>query len=324
MIRKRKEIIKIKRYIAKRILQLIPILIGITILSFGLMRLSSVDAVDKIYEDGAAAASEQSKEALREELGLNDPFPVQYFNWIKGIAKGNLGTSYILKKPVINEFLDRLPQTLLLSLCTIIETILLSVPLGVLCAVRKGKITDYIIRFACFIGNSMPGFFVALIFLYVFSLKLNLFPVISNGHGIEDMILPSLTLALAMSAKYIRQIRAAVLEELDKEYVTGLKSRGVSNNRILYVSVLKCAFLTIITLLGMSIGSLLGGTAIVETIFMVNGVGKMGIDAIMKMDYPMIQAYVIWMAVIFVLINLITDIIYNYLDPRIRLNKDVW
>lgn len=305
-------------------MQLFPILIGITILSFGLMRMSPTDAVDKIYEDGAATATEERKEILREELGINDPFPVQYINWMKGVLKGDMGTSYILKKPVLNEFLDRLPETLILSLCSIIETIVLSVPLGIICAVKKGKITDYIIRLVCFIGNSMPGFFVALIFIYVFSLKLGLFPVMADSHGIKRMVLPATTLAIAMSAKYIRQIRATVLEEMNKDYVIGLRARGVTEKRILCVSVLKSAFLTVITLLGMSIGSLLGGTAIIETIFMVNGVGKMGVDAIMKMDYPVIQAYVMWMAIIFVVINLVTDIIYNYLNPRIRLNKNVW
>ncbi|MDD5878935.1 MAG: ABC transporter permease, partial [Clostridiales bacterium] len=152
---------------------------------------------------------------------------------------------------------------------------------------------------------------------------LNLLPVMGNN-GFKSIILPTLTLAISMSAKYTRQIRATVLEELNKDYVLGLRSRGVKEKRILYVNILKVALLTVVTLLGLSIGSLLGGTAIVESIFMWDGVGKLAVDSIRMMDYPMIQAYVIWMAVIFVVINLITDILYNYLDPRIRIGKDIW
>lgn len=307
----------------RRLVQLIPILIGITFLSFLLMRTTSVDVIDRIYENASGVASEQVKDELREELGLDKPFIVQYVTWMKGVLSGDMGDSYVMKKPVFSEFIARLPATLLLTLSSIVLTTLVSIPLGILSAVRKNKFLDYLIRFLCFIGNSLPGFFLSLILIYIFSLKLNWLPVMGNN-GIKSVILPTLTLAIAMSAKYIRQIRTAILEELNKEYVIGLRSRGIKENTILYFSVLKVALLTVVTLLGLSIGSLLGGTAIVETIFMYNGVGKMAVDAIMMMDYPVIQAYVMWMAIIFVIVNLITDIIYNYLDPRIRIGKDIW
>ena len=168
----------------------------------------------------------------------------------------------------------------------------------------------------------MPGFFVALLLMYVFSLKLGWFPVMGNNAGWKSVILPTLTLAIAMSAKYTRQVRATVLEELNKDYVVGARSRGVREKRILYGSVLKASMLTIVTLLALSIGSLLGGTAIVESIFMWDGVGKMAVDAILTRDYPIIQAYVIWMAIIYVVVNLVTDIIYHYLDPRIRIQNE--
>jgi peptide/nickel transport system permease protein len=315
--------IKIKKYITRRILQLIPILLGITFLSFALMQTTSTDAVDRLYENAGAVASEQVKEELREELGLNDPFIVQYVSWMKGVLSGDMGTSYIIKKPVLSEFMNRLPATITLTLSSIIVTFFISIPLGIWAAVKQNKLTDYVIRFLSFIGNSIPGFFLSLILIYVFSLKLNWFPVMGNN-GLKSIVLPTLTLAISMSAKYTRQIRSAVLEELNKEYVIGARARGIKENRILYFSVLKTALLTVVTLLGLSIGSLLGGTAIIETIFMYNGVGKMAVDAIVMMDYPVIQAYVMWMAVIFVLVNLITDIMYNYLDPRIRIGKDVW
>ena len=287
------------------------------------MQSSKTDAVDLIYKDASNVASEEVKEEIRKELGLDKPFLVQYTVWLGNVLKGDMGMSYVMKKPVFSEFMKRLPNTIALTISSVLVTFIVSVPLGILSAVKQNKITDYIIRFLSFTGNSMPGFFLSLILIYVFSLKLNLLPVMGNN-GFKSIILPTLTLSIAMSSKYTRQIRATVLEELNKEYVLGLRSRGVKEKSILYVNILKVALLTVVTLLGLSIGSLLGGTAIVESIFMWDGVGKLAVDSIKMMDYPMIQAYVIWMAVIFVVINLMTDILYNYLDPRIRIGKDVW
>lgn len=313
----------IRKYIIRRLFQLIPILLGITLLSFALMQSSKTDAVDLLYQDAGNVASEKVKEEMRKELGLDKPFIVQYITWLGNVLKGDMGVSYVMKKPVFTEFMKRLPNTIALTISSILVTFIVSVPLGILSAVKQNKFTDYIIRFFTFIGNSLPGFFLSLILIYVFSLKLNLLPVMGNN-GLKSLILPTLTLSISMSSKYTRQIRATVLEELNKEYVLGLRARGVKEKRILYVNVLKVALLTVVTLLGLSIGSLLGGTAIVESIFMWDGVGKLAVDAIQMMDYPIIQAYVIWMAVIFVVINLLTDILYNYLDPRIRIGKDIW
>lgn len=292
-------------------------------MSFALMQSSKTDAVDLLYQDAGNVASEEVKEKIRKELGLDKPFLVQYVTWLGNVLRGDMGVSYVMKKPVFTEFMKRLPNTIALTISSIVVTFIVSVPLGILSAVKQNKFTDYIIRFFTFVGNSLPGFFLSLILIYIFSLKLNLLPVMGNN-GLKSLILPTLTLSISMSSKYTRQIRATVLEELNKEYVLGLRSRGVKEKRILYMNIMKVALLTIVTLLGMSIGSLLGGTAIVESIFMWDGVGKLAVDAINMMDYPIIQAYVIWMAVIFVVINLLTDILYNYLDPRIRIGKDVW
>ena len=231
------------------------------------------------------------------------------------MLKGDMGTSYISGQPVLQMFLSKLPMTIYLTITSILLTIALSIPLGILSAVRKNKFTDYFIRILSFIGNSMPGFFVALLLMYLFSLKLGWFPVMGNGQGWKSIVLPTLTLAIAMSAKYTRQIRATVLEELKKDYVVGARARGVRERKILVGSVLKASMLTIVTLLSLSIGSLLGGTAIMESIFMWDGVGKMAVDAINMRDYPVIQAYVAWMAVIYVIVNLISDLLYHYLDP---------
>lgn len=307
-----------KHYILKRLLQLIPILIGITLLSFLLMHIASADAIDVMEQNTGGILSEEAKEEVRRELGLDKPLLEQYGIWLKNMLTGDMGESYISGKPVFSTFLSKLPATIYLTVASILLTVLISVPLGILAAVKQNRILDYIIRFFSFIGNSLPNFFVSLLLIYFFALKLQWFPVMGNTQGWKSIVLPTFTLAIAMASKYTRQIRATVLEEWNKDYVLGARSRGVSEKRILYFSVLKASMLTIITLLALSIGSLLGGTAIVESIFMWDGVGKMAVDAITMRDYPVIQAYVIWMAIIYVMVNLVTDIIYYYFDPRIR------
>ena len=167
----------------------------------------------------------------------------------------------------------------------------------------------------------MPNFFVAILLMELLSIKLGWLPVIASDVSVQSAIMPTLTLAISMSAKYMRQVRATVLEELNKDYVSGLRARGIRGSVILWKNVMKSSLLTIITLLALSIGSLLGGTAIVESIFMWDGVGKLAVDAINMRDYPIIQAYVVWMAIIYVLVNLITDLLYHRLDPRIRLEE---
>ena len=307
-----------KKYVLRRFLQLIPVLIGITFLSFAMMRAAGSDAITELYGD-KGAVSQEIIDAKRAELGLDKPFLVQYLAWVGGMMRGDMGVSYISGKDVFQTFISKLPATLLLTALSIVMTVVISIPLGVLTAVRHDKLTDYVLRFFSFVGNSLPNFFVALLLMQIFSIKLRILPVISKGLSIQSAMLPTLTLAIAMSAKYMRQVRAAVLEELNKDYVIGAKARGVRSSVILWKSVLKSSMLTIITLLALSIGSLLGGTAIIESIFMWDGVGKLAVDAITMRDYPMIQAYVVWMAIIYVLVNLITDLLYHALDPRIRL-----
>ena len=307
-----------KNYIAKRFLQLIPVLLGITFLSFAMMWLAGSDAVIEMYGDKGAVAQEII-DTKRAELGLDRAFWIQYFSWLKGLLTGDMGISYISGKEVFSTFISKLPATLLLTVLSIAATVIISIPLGVLAAVRHDRFTDFFLRFFSFVGNSLPNFFVALLLMQLFSIKLRWLPVISKGMTVQSAILPTLTLAIAMSAKYMRQVRATVLEELNKDYVLGAKARGIRSRITLWKSVLKSSMLTIITLLALSIGNLLGGTAIIESIFMWDGVGKLAVDSITMRDYPMIQAYVVWMAIIYVVVNLITDILYHVLDPRIRL-----
>lgn len=311
-----------RRYILKRLLQMIPILFAITFLSYGMMRVAGSDVVEQKMENTGSTVSQEVVDAARSELGLDKPFLTQYVAWIGKLLKGDMGTSYVSRRPVFETFISKLPATLLLTVVSILLTILVSIPLGILSAVYQNRFTDYLIRTFSFIGNSLPNFFVSLLLMYLFAIRLGWFPVIANGVGLKNVAMPAITLAIAMSAKYLRQVRAAVLDELSQDYVAGAKARGVKFSVTLWKSIMKASLVTILTLLMLSVGNLLGGTAIVESIFMWDGVGKMAVDAINMRDYPIIQAYVMWMAIIYVTANLLTDISYRFLDPRIRLGGE--
>ena len=272
------------RYVLRRFLQLIPILIGITFLSFAMMRLAGSDAVTEMYSN-KGAVSQEIIDQKRAELGLDKPFLTQYFTWLFSMLRGDMGVSYVSGKDVFQTFMSRLPATLLLAALSILLTVMISIPLGVLSAVKHDKATDYFLRFLSFIGNSMPNFFVALLLMQLLAIRLGWLPVISSGISIQSALMPTLTLAISMSARYMRQVRAAVLEELNKDYVYGAQARGVRRS----------------------------------VVFMWDGVGKLAVDAISMRDYPLIQAYVVWMALIYVLVNLAADLLYHALDPRIRL-----
>ena len=306
-------------YAIRRFLQLIPILFGITFLSFLLMYLAGSDAVTEMYSNRGVEVAQEIIDERKAALGLNLPFFQQYLNWLGAMLQGNMGISYVTGEDVLTAFMRKLPATLLLTGSAVAVTVLISLPCGILAAVRHDRLGDLLLRFGSFLGNAMPNFFVAMLLMEFLGIQLGILPVIASGTDIESAIMPTLTLAIAMSAKYLRQVRSAVLEELNKEYVQGARARGVSESVILWKNVMKAAMLTIMTLLALSIGSLLGGTAIIESIFMWDGVGKLAVDAINMRDYPLIQAYVMWMAIIYVFVNLTADLLYHYFDPRIRL-----
>jgi len=307
------------KYILKRLISLIPILIGISFISFALIYFTGGDAVAVRYEAIGGVLSPELINQKREELGLNRPFIIQYLSWLLGVIQGDMGISYVSGKPVFGYIFSKLPNTLLLSISSLLTTLIISLPLGILSAVKKNSVFDNIIKGLSFVGNSLPNFFVALVLSYIFALQLKILPVISQGTSIKSLILPTLTLALAMSAKYIRQIRALIVSELSKPYVTGARARGIKENTIIFFNVLRLTSLTLITLMSLSFGSLLGGSSIVESIFMWDGIGKLAIESIHLRDYPVILAYVLWMAFIYVFINLMSDISYYFLDPRLRI-----
>lgn len=307
------------KYALQRFMQLIPILLGITFLSFLLMYMAGSDAVTEMYTNRGVGVAQEILDAKKAELGLNLPFFQQYFSWLWAMLHGDMGISYVIGEPVLEAFLRKLPATLLLTVFSIALTVVISIPCGIMAAICHDKMVDLFLRFCSFIGNAMPNFFVGMLLMQLLGIQLGVLPVISNGISLESAIMPTLTLAIAMSAKYLRQVRSTVLEELNKDYVIGARARGISSRTILWKNVMKASMLTIMTLLALSIGSLLGGTAIIESIFMWDGVGKLAVDAINMRDYPLIQAYVMWMAIIYVFVNLAADLLYHHLDPRIRL-----
>lgn len=311
-----------KHHVPKRLLQTVMVLLGISLLSFGLLYVAPGDPVLAMYEAGGTIPDEKIVNQTREALGLNEPFLVQYGNWLGSCLRGDFGISYSLNRPVSELILSRLWPTLKLAVLSVALMLLVSVPLGMSAAVHKGGIADYIVRFFTFLGVSLPNFWVGLILLYVFAVKLEIFPVISSGQGFDRLILPAVTLAFAMTGKYTRQVRAAFLEELNQDYVTGARCRGIPDRVILWRHVLPNAVLPLITLLGLSMGSLLGGTAVAEVIFSYPGLGSLTVDAISSMDYSLIQGCVLWIALIYMLLNLLVDVSYTFLDPRLKEEAD--
>lgn len=303
----------------KRILQIFIVLFGISFFTFSLTYLSPGDPILMQYMAGGGnIPSDEVLEEAREEMGLNDPFFVQYGRWLGKCLKGDFGNSSSSGKPVLTLLSERLWPTLKLALLSLLLMLIVSVPAGVLAAVYQNKWIDYLVRGCTFFGVSVPGFWVGLMMLYIFALKLGLVPVVSMGDGFEKIILPAATLAFAMAAKYTRQVRTAVLEELHQDYVVGARARGMKESNILWLQVFPNSLLPLVTMLGLSLGSLLGGTSVVEVVFGYPGLGNLAVTAITQRDYNLVQGYVLWIALIYMVVNLVVDISYYYLDPRMK------
>ncbi|HJB81167.1 nickel ABC transporter permease [uncultured Flavonifractor sp.] len=307
-----------KRKIGYRLAHIFLVLLGVSFLSFLLMYVSPGDPVRAMYAVSGSIPSEEVLEQTREELGLNDPFIIQYGNWISNCLRGDFGTSYSKGEAVATLLMERVMPTIQLALLSLVIMVLVAVPIGVYSALRQNSILDYLLRGTTFISISMPNFWVGLLLLYVVAMKLGWLPVVSNQMNFQRLILPAVTLAIAMAGKYARQVRAAILEELRQDYVAGARARGLSERCVLWCHVLPNAVLPLITMLGLSLGSLLGGTAVVEVIFSYPALGSLAISAITSRDYPLIQGYVLWIALIYMAVNLVVDLSYNRLDPRLR------
>lgn len=302
-----------------RIGQIVLVLLGISFITFALVMLSPGDPVRQMIAGNEdIVVSQQEVEALRHELGLDKPFIFQYFDWLGRAVQGDFGFSYMVKKPVIEELMHSLPATVILAVASTVFMLLVSIPAGIYSAVKHNSWFDYMVRGLTFVGVSVPNFWMGLMLLWIFGLKLGLLPIIGGRVSPETLVLPALTLGIVMAAKYTRQVRATVLEELNQDYVVGARARGMSESHILWKEVLPNAMLPLITLLGLSFGNLLGGAAVVEIVFSWPGLGYLAVQSIIYRDFQLVQGIVLWIALMYMVINLIVDISYNHLDPRLR------
>lgn len=302
-----------------RIGQIILVLLGISFVTFALVMLSPGDPVRQMIAGNEdIVVSQVEIDALRHELGLDKPFIFQYLDWLGRAVQGNFGFSYMVKKPVVEELMQSLPATVILALASTAFMLVVSLPLGIYSAVKRNSVFDYIVRGLTFFGVSVPNFWMGLMLLWIFGLQLGWLPIVGGRVSLETLILPAAALGIVMAAKYTRQVRTTVLEELNQDYVVGARARGMSESYILWKEVLPNAMLPLITLLGLSFGNLLGGAAVVEIVFSWPGLGYLAVQSIIYRDFQLVQGIVLWIALMYMVINLVVDISYNRLDPRLR------
>ena len=312
------KIMKNNKKLIKYLIQILVVLFGISFFTFCLMYISPGDPAQVMLTECGHLPTPELLAQTRAELGLDKPFYIQYWKWLFEVLQGDFGKSYSLRVPVIQKIGQAFIPTLSLSFMALFLMCVISIPTGILAAVKENKWQDYLIRMMTFMGMSVPSFWLGLVFLSIFGVQLGLVSVSGGNADFGSMILPALTIAIAMSAKYIRQIRHIFLEELNKSYVTGARMRGIKERDILWKHVLPNAMLPIITLLGLSLGSLLGGTAVVEIVYNWPGMGRMAVKAISAQDYPLIQSYVLIIAFLYLIVNIAVDISYKYLDARVE------
>ena len=304
------------KYIARRLLHLVWILAAVSFLTFLLMYLTPGDAASKKLGAQGIAVSREVLERTRADMGLDRPFLVQYGDWLLGVLRLDLGSSFKDGMSVSGKLAAGLKNTLLLAFGSLLLALALSLPLSLLSALRRDSPADRILRFFSFAGNSVPNFLLSVLLMYFFCVKTRLLPV-TAARSLRGLILPCLALCIPMLARFLRQFRAELLEQLSRSYVSGAAGRGVKRRYILR-SVLKNAAVPMLTVVGLSVGTLLGGSVVIETVFRWPGLGKLAMDAISDRDYPVIQGFVLLTTVIYVLVNLLTDVSYRWLDPRLR------
>jgi len=307
--------------IRKRLLQLVFVVFVLSLVTFGLMKLAPGDPVMTILNADEMMVTEADQTKLRSELGFDQPIYVQYGQWMLGVIQLDLGKSYMSGKPVFKEMVDRLPITGQLTAGALLVMVSISVPLGIISARYPGKWPDHISRIFALIGASIPNFWLGLMLIYFFAFKLQLLPTTGIG-SFSHMILPSFSLGFSLAAVYARLLRAGLLGSFSEDYIQAARARGVKEWRILWFHAFRAALLPVITVFGLSIGSLLGGAVVIEILFSWPGLGSMVIDAIFSRDYPVIQGYVLLTGVFVVVVNLLVDLSYYWIDPRIKQGEE--
>lgn len=306
------------RFIIKRLLQIIPMLLIVTVFAFILSNLSSGDVAEIAIRKEGGIVTEQTVAAMREELGLNKPIPMQYLDWLGRAIRFDFGTSFISKKPVIEEVLSRFPNTLYLALIATAMAMAIAIPIAMLSAKWKGSVLDHGLRVLTTGAATLPDFWMGLMLLYAFGVSMGIVPVIA-GSSIGNIFLPAFTLSISYAAIYTRMLRSNLIEVMQSHYIKAAHAKGLGQWGAMVKHGLKNAVLPCVTLVATNFGSMLSGAYAVEMIFSWNGIGKYAIESVKAKDFPVIQCYLIAVALSYILVNLIVDVLYAYIDPKIKL-----
>ncbi len=302
------------KYIGKRLLMLIPVILITSFLIFWAMSLTGGDPAMIVAGEGATA---EEIEAVREELGLNDPFMVRYFNYVKGMVTGDMGKSYVTNKDVFKTFMEKLPNTLMLGGAAVLIAIVIALPLGIYTAIHQNTWKDTAGMVFALFGTSMPNFWLGLMLIIIFSLKLGWLPSGGKG-GFDTLILPALTVGLGLAALITRTTRSSMLDVIRQDYMTTARAKGCSEKRVIFTHGLKNALIPIITAIGLQMSMVITGSVLAETVFSWPGIGRLVYDSIAKRDTPMVTGSIILCSVFMCLINLFVDLVYAFFDPRIK------
>lgn len=310
------------KYIYQRLLLLIPMLLGVSIFTFGLLQIVPGDPITGTFGLDIENMDDSQVERLREELGLNDPLPVQYLRYLERLLQGDLGRSISTRRPVATDLIQRYPATLLLALASLLVVVVISIPLGVISARYRNSWIDNIAMLISLFGVSMPNFWVGIMLILIFALYIPVFPSFGMRSGIEgtflSLVLPALTLGTSLAGFVTRLTRSSMLEVLSQDYMRTARAKGLTERSTLMKHGLKNAFIPVITVLGLQFAGLLSGAVVVERVYAWPGIGRFAVDAIARRDFPVIMGTVLLFATTFVITNLILDILYVFFDPRIR------
>ena len=303
------------RFVIHRLLALIPLVIGVSFLVFLMLQLVPGDPVMMMLGEFSMATA-KDVEAMRQQLGFNDPLYIQYWNYFKSLITGDLGTSMRTKKPVIDLILARLPSTFELTFYGLIFALIFGTLLGIIAALKHNTFIDYFTVVIALLGVSIPGFWLALLFIFLFSIRLEWLPI--TGSSPLSIIMPCLALGLWAGGTIARLVRSGMLEVLQSDYIRTARAKGLYKHRIILVHALRNALLPVVTIFGLQFGHVLAGTVIIEAVFARPGLGLMLVNAIVAKDFPLVQGTIMFVAGAYIAVNILVEVIYTYLDPRIR------
>ncbi|WP_276949284.1 nickel ABC transporter permease [Enterocloster lavalensis] len=303
------------KYIIRRIIAMIPVVIGITFLVFMIMQLAPGDPVQMILGDNA---SPEAVEAMRDEMGLNDNVLVQYGRYLVNLVQGDMGTSYVNKRPVADEVFSRVPATFKLAAVAAVVSIVIAIPLGILAAIKQNTLFDHSSMVVSLIGISMPAFWLALMLMLLFSLKLGWLPAQGAKDGWKSYVLPSIAIGFMQMAAIARTTRSSMLETIHQDYIRTARSKGITEREVIFHHSFRNALIPTVTIVGVQLGGLLGGAVLTETVFAWPGLGRLVVQAVNGRDVPVVLGCIVVLSVGFSIVNLVVDLLYGFIDPRVR------